>query len=343
MVSLRLSSFLFIAATIVQASNHDAITNNHPQHNARAQRLAGRQGRTYNLVDSAEGQNFFDSWTFMTFDDPTHGLVQYVDRDTAFASGLAYVREDGIAVMRVDNTTWLPEGQKRNSVRVHTTKSYGQGLFIADIVQMPYGCSVWPAYWSNGANWPAGGEIDIIEGTQNTTINQSTLHTTPGCTLDASNQNQEAQSLYDGKFTGQVASTICDSNVDNNIGCGILSTDTTSYGIGLNSAGGGVFAALWNEEGIRIWHFSRLNVPEDITNKTPNPDSWGAPVAFWSAATCPMNQYFTDQSFIFNITLCGDLANGTFNTEGCPGTCSAFVTDPNNFRSKHQLVQSPNL
>ncbi len=77
-------------------------------------------------------------WNFMTFDDPTHGLVNYVDRDTAFNLGLAYVREDGVAVMKVDNTTSLQSGEKRNSVRIHTAKGYGQGLFIADIAQMPY-------------------------------------------------------------------------------------------------------------------------------------------------------------------------------------------------------------
>lgn len=73
----------------------------------------------------------------MTFADPTHGLVTYVDSDTAFSTGLAYVRDDGVAVMRVDNTTTLQEGQNRNSVRIHTKNSYGPGLFVMDVLQMP--------------------------------------------------------------------------------------------------------------------------------------------------------------------------------------------------------------
>jgi hypothetical protein len=77
------------------------------------------------------------NWTFVTIPDPTNGLVNYVDSNTAFSTGLAYVRDDGVAVMRVDNTTTLQEGQNRNSVRIETNASYGQGLFIMDVLQMP--------------------------------------------------------------------------------------------------------------------------------------------------------------------------------------------------------------
>ncbi len=49
-------------------------------------------------------------------------------------------------------------------MRITTTKTYNGGLFIADFERMPFGCSLWPAYWSVGPNWPNGGEIDILEG-----------------------------------------------------------------------------------------------------------------------------------------------------------------------------------
>ena len=40
---------------------------------------------------------------------------------------------------------------------------------------MPTGCGTWPAFWANGPNWPAGGEIDILEGVNGFTQNQVSL------------------------------------------------------------------------------------------------------------------------------------------------------------------------
>ena len=44
-----------------------------------------------------------------------------------------------------------------HSVRIGSPNVYGGGLFILDLMRMPYGCGVWPAYWSYGPNWPSGG------------------------------------------------------------------------------------------------------------------------------------------------------------------------------------------
>jgi len=57
--------------------------------------------------------------------------------------GLAYVRDsDGVAVIKVDNTTTLQPGQHRASVRITTTATYTNGLMIFDVLAMPWGCSV---------------------------------------------------------------------------------------------------------------------------------------------------------------------------------------------------------
>lgn len=128
-------------------------------------------------------------WSAFTQSDPTHGLVQYVSHDTAQSEGMAKVLPNGAAVLSVDNTTDLPLNTPRkscvlfvsanfcrdptqlraapsfdSSIRISTTKKYNGGLFIADFERMPFGCSLWPAYWSVGDSWPANGEIDILEG-----------------------------------------------------------------------------------------------------------------------------------------------------------------------------------
>jgi hypothetical protein len=52
---------------------------------------------------------------------------------------------------------------------------------------MPQGCATWPAAWeTDEADWPNSGEVDIIEGVNDVEPNQSTLHTSAGCTMPGS-------------------------------------------------------------------------------------------------------------------------------------------------------------
>lgn len=198
---------------------------------------------------------------------------------------------------------------------------------------MPHGCSVWPAWWMVGANWPNNGEIDVLEGVHNQPTNQYTLHTGSGCTLDktpaAATKNVTTGALQ--AFSSTVLGETCESSDGNNDGCGFLDTDTRSYGAGFNSAGGGVYATLIDSTGVSAWFFSRDDVPCDIDSASPNPAGWGVPAAFWSAATCDPSTHFKGLSLTFDITLCGDWAGATYPSS-CPGTCASAVMDPANFQ-----------
>ncbi|KAF8075110.1 glycoside hydrolase family 16 protein [Lyophyllum atratum] len=193
------------------------------------------------------GAGFLNGWDFFTGGDPTHGSVKFQSKADAMAKGLAFVQSDGTTVLAVDDKTSLPLGAKRDSVRISSKKKYNGGLFIADFFAMPHGCSVWPAYWSVGPKWPQAGEIDILEGVHDQPTNQYTLHTSAGCTLSAGNS--------------KVASKVLNKAM--------------TYGKGFNVAGGGVYAHLWNKDGIKIWHFARNEIPADIQSKKPNPSFLG--------------------------------------------------------------------
>ncbi|KAI5830114.1 glycoside hydrolase family 16 protein [Schizophyllum commune Tattone D] len=277
--------------------------------------------KTWTLADKYQGQDFLDKWDFFSQADPTHGSVNYQDKSSAQSKNLAYVQDDGAFVMAVDDQTQLSVGDKRDSVRISSKKSYTQGLFIADIWAMPHGCSVWPAWWTVGPNWPNGGEIDVLEGVHDQHVNQYTLHTSQGCSIDTSVD-----------VTGTLGNQQCAVGGGDNTGCAFTDSDPTSYGNPFNVLAGGVYAHTWTDEGIKIWHFPRTSIPADITTGNPNPDSWGAPAAFFSASSCDMGSHFYDHVLTFDITLCGDWAGSTYGSAGCPGSCAERVANPANFK-----------
>ncbi|KZT74648.1 glycoside hydrolase family 16 protein [Daedalea quercina L-15889] len=292
----------------------------------------------WTIQDSYEGSTFFDTFEFYTGEDPTHGTVNYTDRNTAFADGLAYVESDGTVVMKGDNTTWLQEGQNRNSVRISSQKQYNTGLFILDLDMAPWGCGVWPAWWTvGGGTWPWTGEIDIIEGVHDNEHNQVTWHTGPNCNL-----------TQNANFTGTIVTTNnepnlvcnCVNDYNDNAGCGVTEWSRASYGPIFDEQGGGVFAMKWDVAGIGVWSFYRAAVPQDVTNGQPTPSTWGEPVAFLEPSGCNPITNFINHSIIFDITFCGDWAGNDYGTSGCPGTCAERIMDPSNFNNASWRIRS---
>jgi len=271
--------------------------------------------------DFYEGETFFDGWDFFNQTDPTSGSVNYVDASTAFANGLAFVNDQKQAVMKMDNTSTLQENGFRDSVRISSKKQYTGGLFILDITHAPWGCSVWPAFWTVGDNWPNNGEIDVFEGVHDNTHNQMTWHTGANCNLTVSNN-----------FTGTPSNhTSCFSFPADNSGCAIIDWSRASYGPHFDSLNGGVFAMKWDDDSIAIWFFYRQSIPSDITENAPDPTGWGAPAAELLNSGCNIQNHFIGHNIVFDITTCGDWAGSSFGTSGCPGTCGATVQDPSNF------------
>ena len=160
--------------------------------------------------------------------------------------------------MRVETT---PQVQStRQSVRLHSKLQYTGALIIMDSVHMPTGCGTWPAFWSNGTNfpescnptsisqlpfaphlgpnWPAGGEIDIVEGVHDYTNNQATVHTNQGCTIPSSSNALAISGTL-------VGGTNCAVTQTGNQGCGIRASQSNSFGAAFNNINGGVYASTF--------------------------------------------------------------------------------------------------
>ncbi|KAI0638975.1 concanavalin A-like lectin/glucanase domain-containing protein [Trametes polyzona] len=272
----------------------------------------------WKLFKSYQGETFFDGWDFFTAGDPTHGTVQYVDRNTANSSNLIEINSDGHAIMRVETTGQVSGNRK--SVRITTTDTYTGALVVLDAVHMPTGCATWPAFWSNGPNWPAGGEIDIVEGVNDNSDNQATIHTNHGCTIPSSSSSAL-------KISGNVVGgTNCAAAETGNAGCGMTATQENTYGVGFNNNGGGVYAMQWVDSGISVWFFPRNSIPSDISSGKPLPDGWGTPMAHWPATNCDPAKFFSDHSAIFDTTLCGDWAGSVWNSAGGAGQAQSCAT-----------------
>lgn len=266
---------------------------------------------------SISGSDFFSSFDWFTDKDPTNGLVNYQSQSNARAQNLSFVDSDGHFVMAVSTTPVALEG--RNSVRITSKQSYGDGVYVANVTHVPLGCATWPAFWTvteDLDNWPNGGEIDIMENANDEySDNLVSVHTNTSCVIPAKISGQ----------SGTVAYQNCSAYAPSNPGCRVETngTSTPTWGRALNRAGGGLIAMERSfgttGTGVRVWYFpsSSSSLPSDLlpSSTTVNTSSWPEPNAYLPIASCYAD--FAPHKIIFDITLCGDWAGNTYNQSGC--------------------------
>lgn len=157
----------------------------------------------YVLEDDYVGEDLFSSeekdFIFFTHKDPTNGIVNYdkhldlietheTNSDIPEGSARTNVGQEpkfqkGIS----DEDKADPKTVKVvDAIRIQSRKEYDTGLFVLDCSHMPEGLATWPAFWltgnpPSGSSWAVTGEIDVIEGVNDTkyssTKNAVTLHT----------------------------------------------------------------------------------------------------------------------------------------------------------------------
>ncbi|PQK09821.1 hypothetical protein BB8028_0002g01450 [Beauveria bassiana] len=276
----------------------------------------------YSLATSYVGDALINGFNWIDTRDLSNGYVRYQSQANAASQGLFAVdKHTGVVRIGVDHTNTLDVSDGRPSIRLESKEAYNQGLFVADFLHMPPSqCGVWPAFWAYGPNWPNSGEIDIIEGANTAHRNIISAHTTAGCSL-----GDDVLRMASG------AAQTKDCNVGaDNVGCGYVTpaSDTSSYGDTFNAVGGGIYAMLWDDEYIKVWHFDRDAAPADIAAKKPEPAGWGKPAAVYGGKSCDVESHFRDMSIVLNINFCGDYGNAVWKSDGCSAlapTCAEWV------------------
>jgi hypothetical protein len=165
--------------------------------------------------------------------------------------------------------------------------------------------------------------------------NQYTFHTGENQVCSIPKQAPLVNSA--SAFRGTVMDTDCSSSESDDTGCAFLDTSNSSFGQGFANVGGGVFALLRNQDGIKIWYFERRLIPHDVHSAHPNPYSWRTPDAVLSADHCAVDKFFGPQWLIIDTTLCGGWASSDYPNSGCPGTCTQQVTRGSNFLSAYLM------
>jgi len=290
----------------------------------------------YVLEDDYTSANFFANFTFQTSDYcGCSGAANFTTFQQAQQLGLVSAEPGQPVILRVDaNGVFGASG--RPTVSVGSNKNYNGGLIIGDFAHMPSGCGAWPAFWTSGPDWPMNGEIDIIEGVNLNTADITTLHTEPGCVITALDK-----SLMNGTVDTNNCSTIFPFN-----GCSVTGIPN-SYGTPFNLAGGGVYATQWNATVagfIKIWFWSRAQIPSDITSNSPNPTTWGQPYFYKSFGSACPSSYFGQHQIIVDTYLCGEYAGDSYLWTACSkltgaSTCNAWVqNNPQNFTETYWSI-----
>ncbi|GAA5874009.1 hypothetical protein JCM8547_001600, partial [Rhodosporidiobolus lusitaniae] len=265
----------------------------------------------------------------------------YLQRPDAVARNLTTLPSPSTFRLSTDSSSTLSLGENRDSVRLSSVSTVGPGsLVLASFGHVPTGCGSWPAFWLYGDPWPTQGEIDVAEYVNERAYNSMSLHTIPGCS-----RNRTSSQTGTWAYTGSIDR--CDTSSGS--ACTVQDPSPLSAGAGWNAAGGGVFAVQIAEDGISIWRWQKSDVPLDVQEGNPRPQTWGVPVARWDGETCDTRTYLGEMWITLNITICGRMAGktSTWRSPSLSGpscyarypTCAHAAADPEAFRESYFDVE----
>jgi len=270
--------------------------------------------KSYALNWHAEGTTFFDEWEFL-LNDPNQGAAQYVDRAQAIQNRV--IEAGQTAIMRAG-----PKGAnlKRMSAKIETTRKWKYFLMAIQMNHVPWGCGIWPAFWTRSPDvgWPNGGELDIIEST-NEQPSRSSFHVgIPNrCQLNPSMAKKPGCTQFIDVEMNNTGTYDCVTNYPTQIGCApnvLPLLDGQQL-----SAQPSVIAVEWTEDYIKIFRIPTQSIPADLAGDAPQPDTWDQwVIAYYPFAaseqsvpgSCPNHaNLMAEQKIVLSLGFCGDWAS----------------------------------
>jgi len=294
----------------------------------------------FELSMKAEGEEFFDHFTFVEVDD-VHGAHQFTNRSEAQEQETIVVNDDHVELKfgGLRQPSFDGEAMKRYGVNIHTNKAWDPAtgfLAVMHYKNIPYGCGVWPSFWAMNSDrvWPGGGELDIMEFASYSP-NKVTFHIAGQCELD---QQKVAECAPMGKNTE--SSVDCETNYFiNKLGC---MPDQRQPDGEFFSKNPGVIAAEWTSKHIIVYHIPEDSIPEDLKSEKPETSGWKK----WILAYLPLKpdckSAVGPQELVLNMQLCGDWAGATFGSHQCGGVgwnylhgCEKGLSQPSDCCTKY--------
>jgi len=317
--------------------------------------------------DFSEVEKYF--FTTFPHDDPTKGDIIY-DRMKWINDGMIILSDqDGLyGYIKYRGDAFGFDSFRFTSKPYYNLKDDTKKILFVFKGKFPSAKGVWPAWWLNGSNqsewlyklntssvsdksldefsgvgqfyntpspvnctdWPAAGEVDIIETINGDNIIHNTIHTCP--------------QMCDSEWNNDKIIINCANatKTDPNSGCSGIPYKLTSVE--------GTFACLWENNSIRFYYWeSESDVRSDggPLSKSPEPENWNKSslknhVRFletnincdntdhqdWQCENCEGKNdcKFVNLKMIFNITLCGKWAGDEFDeTESSLNNCKEYI------------------
>lgn len=278
---------------------------------------------TYGLDWQAKGEGFFEAFDFM-IGDGNHGASDFAG-SYEDAKRLGVVEStSSYSVLRSGSTS--DKAFKRVTAKIATKKSWKHFLAAVRFNHVPYGCGVWPAFFTlgTGSEWPHGGEMDILEYV-NDQGSMTSFHTSHECKLDPKKVN---------KYRPMPDSNLAANNYSSYNCLTRYCATCTSLGCAPNvmplltgeqwAQRPGVFAMERTPRFTKLFFIPAGQEPRDLVHGEPKPEGWDKWIIsyypFGDSDGCPdADNIMAPQQFVFQIAFCGDWASKVW---GDSPTCS---------------------